>query len=237
MSTFRVSKDKENPYIMINKKTLQNENLSWKARGLLAYLLSLPDDWKVYEKELISHTTDGKDSTRSAIQELIKAGYIIRTRQHNSEGKFAGYEYKILETIENSTVVGKSENGKTENGKSATTNNDITNNELTNYNNDNGALENARCVFENQEIIKAISEYMNDLYKQKTGKKHPYLKEEQYKRVYIEIEDNMSEWGYDYESLLDMMCQFLNSNIDTDYNINHFATSGILTNRKYEIGA
>ena len=49
---------------MINKEMAQDKTLSWKARGLLLYLLSLPDDWNIYESELIKHATDGRDSTK-----------------------------------------------------------------------------------------------------------------------------------------------------------------------------
>lgn len=229
MSVFRIRKDKENPYVMVNKSFIYDNRLSAKAKGILLYLLSRPDDWQVYENEIIKNFSDGRDSIRSGIKELIKFGYVKRFQRRDEKGKMNGYEYEVYEV---STVDGKSDNGKTNNGKSATTNNNITNNELTNYNNDNGALE---CTSYDYEIMKAINVYMNDLYKQKTGKKHPYLKSEQYKTVYNNIYNFVQEWGTGYDGLIDMMCQFLNSNIATDYNINHFATDGILTNRMYEV--
>src|SRR5258707_13097107 len=36
---------KNQPYVMISRTTAQDSTLSWAARGVLAYLLSKPDDW------------------------------------------------------------------------------------------------------------------------------------------------------------------------------------------------
>ncbi len=130
---FRVQKDKNNPYVMLNKELLNDTRLSWKAKGILAYLLSLPDDWKIYEKELAKHSKDGKESLRTGIQELIKAGYIVRTLARDKDGKLRGYEYKVLEkpTAIRKTDVGKTDVGKSDIGKSAPTNNDSTDNDST----------------------------------------------------------------------------------------------------------
>lgn len=230
MSVYRIQKNKENPYVMINKQMAQDSNLSWKARGLMMYLLSLPDDWNIYESELVKHATDGRDSTKAGIKELIDKGYIVRSeRRRDEKGRLKEYNYDVHEV---STKNGKSNVGNSKVGESVTTNNDLTNNDLIKYNNDNGAL---KCSSYDIEIIKAINVYMKDLYKQRTGKNHPYLKAEQYKTVYSNIYNFVQEWGTGYDGLIDMMCQFLNSKITSDWNINHFATEGILTNRMYEV--
>ena len=46
---------KEMNYTIINNTGLKDKSLSLKAKGLLAYMLSLPDDWIFYETELIKH--------------------------------------------------------------------------------------------------------------------------------------------------------------------------------------
>lgn len=100
----------------------------------MAYLLSLPDDWELYLKELQKHSTDGRDSTASALKELLVAGYVSRTRSRTEEGRFVGWDYVVHERPPKN---GKAENGKpefgeTENGKPTTTNNNLTNKDLTN---------------------------------------------------------------------------------------------------------
>lgn len=131
---FRIEKDKNNPYVMLNKQFLDNESLSWKAKGILAYLLSLPDDWQIYATELVKHSNDGMASLTSGIEELIKAGHITRKQRRDAGGKFKGYEYRVNEHSHRmrKSENGKSENGKSENGKPLTTNNNFTNNNFKN---------------------------------------------------------------------------------------------------------
>jgi len=93
----RVAKNKDNPYLMLNKTSIQDSKLSWKAKGLHAYLLSLPDDWKIYVEELTKHAKDGKDSTKATINELEKMGYISKNKLRDGSGRFKGYEYIIFE--------------------------------------------------------------------------------------------------------------------------------------------
>lgn len=156
MATYRVKKESGN-FVTIHKGFIQDSNLSWKAKGLLLYLLSRPDDWKIYETELVKHTSDKLSSLKSGIKELEKAGYIERKRKRDDKGRLQGYDYEVYEQphhIRKSNVeedysihmrktnVGKSNNGKTNvgksnDGKSHTTNNNSTNNDLTNNNSTN----------------------------------------------------------------------------------------------------
>ena len=130
----RVNK-RENPFAQIDKYPLKDENLSWQEKGLLAYLLSLPNDWDLYINELCKHATNGRDSTAAIVSKLIKKGYIIRERKRE-KGKFKGYDYQVFERpdlAENwKSVNGKSVNGKTVNEKPETTNNNLTDNNLNN---------------------------------------------------------------------------------------------------------
>jgi len=101
----RVKKDKNNPYVLLNKTFLNQKNLSFKAKGLLSFLLSLPDDWNVNIEHLSKISTDGKDSVRTAIKELIETKYITRNKIKNEKGQFENWEYIITEkpTLENPT--------------------------------------------------------------------------------------------------------------------------------------
>lgn len=125
MTTYRISKNKDNPYVMINKAMLHDAKLSAKAKGILSYLLSLPDDWQIYETELLRHFTDGRDSIRSGVKELISAGYIHRDRKRDATtGQLKDMQYQVYETPINSIPITK--DGFSNVGKSNTTNNDIT---------------------------------------------------------------------------------------------------------------
>ena len=92
----RVQKNKENPYVMINKSCLNDANLSWAAKGLHSYLLSLPDDWEIYIDELVKHTSAGRDHTYRVVNELLEHGYMEKV-QYRCEGKILGLNYTVFE--------------------------------------------------------------------------------------------------------------------------------------------
>lgn len=76
MGIVRVAKNSN--YVVMNRTALNDKRLSWKAKGIMAYLLSMPDDWVFYMDELVTHASDGKDSFRSGFNELKKCGYVER---------------------------------------------------------------------------------------------------------------------------------------------------------------
>ena len=134
MSIIRTCK-KANRFAQIDRTALNDNGLTWQAKGLLAYMLSMPDDWSYYVTELQKHSKSGRDATASALNELIKAKYVHRRKQR-IQGKFKGYEYLVFEepTVNGFSVNGLSVNGNSENGLSVTTNTDSTNNNKTNNN-------------------------------------------------------------------------------------------------------
>lgn len=119
MAIIRVLKDKNNPYVMVNKTCLQDNELSWKAKGLHTYLMSLPDDWKIYIDDLKNRSRDGRDATSNILRELISKGYIKRVARRDSDTNklLGGYDYEVYEVpIDNPQILKprKSENPKTE---------------------------------------------------------------------------------------------------------------------------
>lgn len=133
MAVFRVYKESGN-FVTVHKNFIHDDNLSWKAKGILLYLLSRPDDWQIYETELVRHSTDGLSGLKTGIKELEKVGYIQRTRKRDDKGRLKEYEYAVYEKPSHIRFsnVGKTYIGKTNVGKSHTTNNNSTNNKNTN---------------------------------------------------------------------------------------------------------
>lgn len=119
MAIVRVKKTKN--YTVMSNDHLRNNNLSWKAKGILSYILSLPDDWKLYQKELKSHSTDGKTSTRSGFDELVTHGYITKHRERKEDGTFGEMIYTVRETPSIKTECGKPEIGLSEIGQQEST--------------------------------------------------------------------------------------------------------------------
>lgn len=96
MSIYRVKKDSN--YVVLNNTGLRDPQLSWKAKGLLAYMLSMPDDWQFYDEELEKHARDGRDSLKSAIKELRLSGYFKRVPKQGEGGRLVGWETVVFET-------------------------------------------------------------------------------------------------------------------------------------------
>lgn len=146
-SIIRTVKNAENPFVMIDRRIFENDGLSLKAKGLLGYLLSRPDNWTICMADLVKRTKDGKASVRSAIEELENCGYVTKVQLRDGN-LFNGYEYTVHElplNPVNSTVDRKMENHisvnqKKENQKSDTNNNDLNNKE---YNESNAPAQNS----------------------------------------------------------------------------------------------
>lgn len=96
MTIIRTAKDAD-PYARINNTTLRDTRLSWKARGLLAYLLSMPDNWQTRTEHLVNQSPDGEAAVRSGLRELEAAGYLDRSRMQREGGRFE-WEITVRET-------------------------------------------------------------------------------------------------------------------------------------------
>lgn len=99
MSVVRVVK-RQSPYVIMDKSSLNDSKMRWRSKGLLAYLLSLPDNWHVNMADLENRSADGREGLRGAMAELIRCGYVDREKIKDEEGKMRGYEYVVYEVPE-----------------------------------------------------------------------------------------------------------------------------------------
>jgi len=74
-------------YSIIDNRLLRDKSLSWKARGMLAYLLSMPDNWSVSIEHLAQQSPQGRHAVVTALGELETAGYVTRTRTTDQLGR------------------------------------------------------------------------------------------------------------------------------------------------------
>jgi hypothetical protein len=91
----RVAKDEN--YVTLNNTALRDKNLSWQAKGMHSFLMSNVDTWEIYLTDLKNRSSNGRDATASILNELIKAGYISRTKTRNEFNQFEGYSYVVTE--------------------------------------------------------------------------------------------------------------------------------------------
>lgn len=81
----------------IAREPLQDSRLSWKARGIYAYLRSLPEDWIIYKSEIQTHSQkDQRDGFNTGFNELKALGYITQEKIQNESGLFE-YVYNVYE--------------------------------------------------------------------------------------------------------------------------------------------
>ena len=83
-------------YTVLNNGIFRDENLSAKSLGILAKMLSLPDNWEFSETGLCSiFKKDGRDSIRSGLKELEENGYLVRSRIRDDSGKLTSVEWTV----------------------------------------------------------------------------------------------------------------------------------------------
>ena len=80
---------------------LRDKTLSLKARGLLATILSFPNDRHFCVEGLVSILPDGKTSVENALRELEEAGHIERKDQRRDAFGRLGYNvWDIYERVD-----------------------------------------------------------------------------------------------------------------------------------------
>lgn len=95
MTIVRMAK-RDEPYAQICRSTLQDERLTYEAMGMLANLLSRPQNWRISATQLQRHC--GRDKVYRILNELIEARYIKKQVIRNEAGVFVDTEYVVYET-------------------------------------------------------------------------------------------------------------------------------------------
>lgn len=66
-------------FALVHRGVLHDVRITFKAKGLMAYLLSYPVGAEVPKKAILAACSDGRDAINSAIDELVRFGYVLRT--------------------------------------------------------------------------------------------------------------------------------------------------------------
>lgn len=92
----RAIHDKQNPYLMVKRTTAQDKRLSYEARGMLVYILSQRDDWRVQPNELMIEGC-GRDKVYRILKELMKLGYVEHEKSFDNQHKIIWGDYIVHE--------------------------------------------------------------------------------------------------------------------------------------------
>ncbi len=86
-------------YTMLRNCWLRDARINYKAKGLLAYLMSHEDGYKCSQAQMVRESADGKDAIRTALDDLAAAGYLRRVPSRSS-GRFAEDDYALADPFD-----------------------------------------------------------------------------------------------------------------------------------------
>ena len=184
MAIYRIHK--EDNYVIVDKAFLLNEKISLKAKGLLALLLSYPDDWQFYEAEIVQHAADKVNSLKSGLKELIENGYIVRKHAKDEKGKFKCFEYHIYEkpmlekpVLEKPTLLNnkdtKNKNTKTASSPELASEFKEWYSKYPHPRNEQQTMKNyikARKTYSAEQLMTALNNYLAEIEEQHTDKRY-----------------------------------------------------------------
>ena len=96
MAIRRTRTNLEDHYTQLDNEWLRDGRISLKARGLFAQILSHREGWRISIASLVRANPEGESAIRSALNELIEYGYLVRgERERNEQGHLGDYEYTL----------------------------------------------------------------------------------------------------------------------------------------------
>lgn len=93
----KITRKKNSDYTVVSNVFLRDKNLSIKAKGFLAVVMGLPDNWEFTINGICSILKEGKTAVYNVINELKDAGYCKAKRIQNEKGIIQGYDYSFFE--------------------------------------------------------------------------------------------------------------------------------------------
>lgn len=89
MAVFKIEKNKN--YTVMSNYHLRDRNLSYKAKGLLSFMLSLPDDWDYSLKGLCKISKENETSIKTGLKDY---GYLLIDKLFPNQTKSGKIEYR-----------------------------------------------------------------------------------------------------------------------------------------------
>lgn len=89
---------RDDPFARIPKTILDDPALSWRAKGVLCYLLGKPPGWKCRAADIIKHATEGKAAVWAALKQLRKVGYAQLVQIRDGGGRVVEWVWKISDS-------------------------------------------------------------------------------------------------------------------------------------------
>ena len=93
-----IIKKREN-FTTIHNSLISDTEISYKAKGILIYMLSKPDGWNYNAKEIAKNSKDGIEAVYSGLKELVNARYVSRKRFQDGTLCYYVFEDKTINNI------------------------------------------------------------------------------------------------------------------------------------------
>ena len=117
MSKINFKKDKI-PFTQVANEMLNDSKLSFKAKGIYAYLYSKPEGWDFAINRIARDCAEGRTAVDSGIKELEGCGLLTRKRLKNGR-----VDYKLHSQMQKKPLSGNPKVGKPQSGKTCTISN------------------------------------------------------------------------------------------------------------------
>jgi len=83
-----------NDFTVIPNRVLRDARLSFRSRGVLCMMLSMPEDWQTYAAWIEEQGTEGREALQQTFKELENYGYLSRRKVLDEvTKKFKCYEW------------------------------------------------------------------------------------------------------------------------------------------------
>lgn len=154
MSIVKISR-KQNPFVMIEKSIFEDNTISWAAKGVMGYLLSKPDGWKVNVGDIVNHSPvkengqkkrgNGEEAIYSVLKELRQNGYAEK-ECIREKGIIVGWNWTVFEVKQQNANTTKTPHPakphlvKPDEAKPDEANPDYNNNEVSNNESSNNTI-------------------------------------------------------------------------------------------------
>lgn len=89
--------EKNKDYTVIANFALNDSNLSLKAKGLWAYIMTKPDKWNINGRGLAEQLKESRPTINTILKELEEHGYLQRGVVRENNGKFSQSENILYE--------------------------------------------------------------------------------------------------------------------------------------------
>ncbi len=111
-STSFIRNPRRDRFTVVGRELINDSRLSFRARGVLIWLLDKPDGWHFNSEAMAREAKEGREAIRTALRELADLGYIVRSKEQDARGHWLTFtEVRESPTEAQESVIGNPGSG------------------------------------------------------------------------------------------------------------------------------